>query len=750
MSRQTSLAPTYDAPSDRVTRRRVSGFALWSMLVVLVAAAYHPAWFGGVLWDDDAHLTRPELRTWAGLARIWFELGATQQYYPLVHSTFWLGARLWGDHVLGYHLLNIALHATSAYLVIVVLDRIGARGAVLAGVLFAIHPVEVESVAWMTELKNTLSGALYLCAALVYVDFDRRRQWRLYALALGLFVLALLSKSVTATLPVALLIVFWWQRGALQVRRDVLPLVPWLAVGVASGLLTAWVEHTYIGAHGDEFGFSFVERTLIAGRAWMFYLRSIVWPADLMFIYPRWQIDATDWRAYLFPIAAAVLVLSAWLVRARTRAPLAALLFFSVTLAPALGFVNVYPFRFSFVADHFQYLAGLGVMALLAAVLHGGAARLSASSSRFALATLPVVGGLILMPLTWRQSRDYVDPGTLYRETLSRNPRAWLAELNLGVLEPHDQEGIGRAIRHFEAALAIYPNEAQINNNLGTSWMEFGRDDLALRFHREAVRLAPGYAEAYWNLGVDLQHAGQLEEAIASYRTALRLKRGLPPAVHYDLAVALHLLGRDSEARVEADTSFTLDPTHAASAELRRKLTVAAGSAIPGQPSPDGAVSPSPSARTWITAGNASIAAKRWPDAEDQMRRALALEPNSGEARRGLAAVLWQAARADEAEQEIRRVLRADGSDAASHDLLGSILLSQRRTAEAVDEYRRALTVDRGALRPDILNDLGVALAQQGQIGQARDAFQEALQLRPAFAAARANLARASGFQPAR
>ena len=211
----------------------------------------------------------------------------------------------------------------------------------------------------------------YLGGLLAYLSFDRSRRLKPYLLAALFFVLALLSKTVTATLPVALLIIFWWQRGVLSWRRDVRPLIPFFALGIAAGISTSWVERMLIGARGAEFGFSMTERFLIAGRAFLFYLGQLLWPADLIFIYPRWKIDSTVWWQYLYPAAVAVALLLAWKFRNRTRAPLAALLYFGVTLAPALGFVNVYPFRYSFVADHFQYLASLGVIACLAAAADG-------------------------------------------------------------------------------------------------------------------------------------------------------------------------------------------------------------------------------------------------------------------------------------------------------------------------------------------------------------------------------------------
>ena len=283
----------------------------WLFAVALLAitlAAYYPAWQGKPVWDDDATSTQPQLRSFAGLWRIWTQPGATQQYYPLVHSVFWLEHRLWGDTTLGYHLLNILLHAFCALLLLKILRLLEIPGAWLAAALFALHPIEVESVAWISELKNTLSGAFYLGAALIYLRFDRSRERRLYFTALALFFPGLLCKTVIATLPAALLVVFWWKRGSLSWKRDAWPLVPFLALGGAMGILTAYVEKKYvIGVEGGELDFTLVQRFLIAGRVFWFYIGKLLWPAKLIFTYPHWNVSQGVWWQYLFPAAALAL-----------------------------------------------------------------------------------------------------------------------------------------------------------------------------------------------------------------------------------------------------------------------------------------------------------------------------------------------------------------------------------------------------------------------------------------------------------
>jgi hypothetical protein len=354
-------------------------------LLTLVIAAYIPAIMGGFVWDDDDYVTRnPTLSGSGGLQRIWFEIGAVPQYYPLVHTSFWLEFHLWGLWPLGYHLVNVLFHGCSAILLWRVLLRLGVRGAWLAAAVFALHPVQVESVAWITERKNILSGVFYLSALLAYVrflglgrgGFGPRGRWGWYWLALVLFLCALLSKTVTCSLPAAILLLLWWKRSRLRLN-DVLSLVPFFVLGAALGLTTAWMEQHYVGAQGAEWALSWLDRCLIAGRALWFYVGKLVWPARLAFIYPRWQIDSALWQ-YCYPLAAVGLVVCLWVLRRRIgKAPLVAALYFGGTLGPALGFINVYPMRFSFVADHFQYMASVGLLTLMVGLLTTGLDRLA-------------------------------------------------------------------------------------------------------------------------------------------------------------------------------------------------------------------------------------------------------------------------------------------------------------------------------------------------------------------------------------
>jgi protein O-mannosyl-transferase len=472
--------------------------ALAMLLIVLAAiVAYSPALNGKFIWDDNGHVTKPELRSFTGLYRNWFEVGATQQYYPLLHTVFWLEYKFFGEHPLGYHLINLAEHLAAAWLVFLILRKLRIPGALLAAAIFALHPVMVESVAWITEQKNTLSTVFYLSAMLSYLQFDESRRRSAYGFATFLFVLGLLTKTVTATLPAALLVIFWWQRGKLSWRRDVVPLIPWFALGLAAGLLTAWVERKLIGAEGAAFELTLAQRFLLAGRVPWFYLAKLIWPSHLIFIYPRWDVDPSVWWQWLFPMATLIVSVGLWLARKKSRAPLAGWLFFVGTLFPVLGFLNVYPFIFSFVADHFQYLASLGLIVPLVAGLTLSIERLPQTTRKLGYVSCCAML-VALAVLTSQQSRMYSDLLVLYQITLQRNPVCWMAYNNLG----HELDRQGhrqQAIQQYQQALQIKPDYAEAHNNLGVVLQGEGRLQEAADNFQHAIRIKPNYSEAFNN-----------------------------------------------------------------------------------------------------------------------------------------------------------------------------------------------------------------------------------------------------------
>lgn len=394
-----------------------------------MGVAYWPSVHNGYVWDDDDYVTdEPAVTSPDGFWRVWVPT-ETVQYYPLVFTLFWLQARLWGvDEPGGFHVVNVLLHAMTAILLWRLLVRIEVPGAWLAAAVFALHPVHVESVAWITELKNVLSGVFYFAAFLCFLGYADDRRRGAYVASLALFTCAMLSKSVTATLPLAILVVQWFRRRPID-RRLLLSLTPMLAIGAMLAGLTVWIEKTHVGASGPLWDVTFPEKMILAGRALWFYFGKIVWPHPIIFMYPRWELDATSLAQWLWPIGAVVAAGLAWILRHRIgRGPLAAMLFFGITLGPALGFLQAYWMRYSFVADHFQYLASAGPIALLVATAAVLTRRVGTRSGPvFAAGLLAALGAL-----TWRQSKVYADEATLWQDTLAKNPTATVAHYNLG------------------------------------------------------------------------------------------------------------------------------------------------------------------------------------------------------------------------------------------------------------------------------------------------------------------------------
>ncbi len=556
----------HEGPAPAQTLDGIAGVrdaALWVILFCATLVAYWPAVHGSLLWDDANHVTRPALQSLHGLWRIWFEPRATQQYYPLLYSSFWLEHRLWGDAVTGYHLTNITLHALSAGLVVLIARRLSLAGSWLAGFLFALHPVLVEGVAWISEQKSTLSGFFCLAAALAYLHFDEKRRASIYVLATGLFTMALLSKSVTAMLPPALLVVLWWKRGRLELRRDALPLLPWLTMGASMGIFTAWFERTIVKAQGAGFDdLTLIGRVLVAGRAIFFYLSKLIWLINLTFNYPRWHINPAVWWQYLFPAGVVAVGVVLLRISSRKRGPLATFLIFIGVLFPALGFLNVYPFRYSWVADHFQYLASLAIILPAASLLTRAIERFL--PGKFPAIAAPAALIAALGVLSWRQTPMYRDDYTLFSETAARNPDSWLAHNWLGNMFFRMPGRESDAIAEYERAVRLEPDYAEAYTDLGEALKRFpNRLTEAIPVQRAAVRLRPDLPETHANLGSTLaQIPARLPEAIGEFEAALRLDPSLPQ-LHYDLGIAfLNTPNRLPDGIRELEAAIKIAPTY--------------------------------------------------------------------------------------------------------------------------------------------------------------------------------------------
>ncbi len=534
--------------------RSYGSLIVGAALIVLGMMAYVRVLHAGFIWDDDAYVTANQtLRSMEGLAEIWSKPGATPQYYPMVHSTFWLEYQLWGDSPRGYHVVNVFLHIATSLLLAKLLGKLKLSIAWPAAFLYALHPIQVESVAWITERKNVLSGFFYVLSAIAVVEWrfpdsgpetpqkaERTgRSVRFYWLAFVFFVFALLSKTTTCVLPAATAVVIWWKTGRVT-RRDCRALSPFFVVGVSFGLMTAWMEKWRVGAVGEEFSLTVIEKFLVSTHALCFYAWKAVLPRQLTFIYPRWHFKTLNTLNLAAPgLCILTVFVLVYFLRKGKRGPFAMGALYAGSLFPALGFFNVYPMRYSFVADHFSYLAMMPLMTGLtwivlvpgmdwirsfSIVLGSGTSEKPIKTKYLCCLYFPawLVIGIICVPLTMMQTGMYRDLETLWRTTLQRNPEAWMAHHNLGILL--EQTGkMQQALVHYTEAFSLNPRHVFAMNNAGLLYIKEGNFPNAERLFRQAIDCKPDFDLAHNNLGIALVRQGRLPEAIAEFDKALKI-----------------------------------------------------------------------------------------------------------------------------------------------------------------------------------------------------------------------------------
>jgi type IV pilus biogenesis/stability protein PilW len=566
------------------------------LLIAATLVAYQPAWHAGFIWDDDYYVTHNSLLTAPdGLKRIWFSLDSPSQYFPLVYTTFRLERALWGLNSTGYHWVNILLHAANALLVWRLLRRLRVPGAWLAAAIFALHPVNVESVAWITQLKNVLSLFFCLLTLLAWVEFvEERRRWRWYGLAILCFALALASKTTACTLPAAFLLILWLAGKPID-RSRLAQVVPFVVLGVGMGLVSVWWERYHQGTEGNIYARGLLERILVASRAVWFYAGKLIWPSNLTFNYPLWKINPADPLAYSWLAAGAGLCAVVYFARRFVgRSAEVAAVYYVVILSPLLGFIMLYTFRYTFVADHYQYAACLGPIALAAAGI-STAASLSGKKRPFLEPALCCMVLAVLGVLTWRQCGMYTDLETLWRTTIARNPNSSMAYNNLGIIyfnkgrmdeamaccskaveiQPDSanahfnlghiflrQGQLDEAVAHFQRVMEIQPNDAKAHSDLGLALMQKGQTDGAMAHCLKALEIQPGNADAHNNLGWILLQNGRVDEAISHFQEALKIRPGFALA-HGNLAMAFIRTGRARDAIAQYQSFLKLQPDNA-------------------------------------------------------------------------------------------------------------------------------------------------------------------------------------------
>ena len=692
-------------------------------LALLAVVCYLPAMlWGGFVWDDRTFiLDETALRDWAGLVRIWFaplELAETH-YRPLTYTTFWLEHQLWGYAPRGYHIVNVLLHAANTLLLWPILRRLAVPGAWLVAAVFAVHPLHVESVAWAIERKDVLSGLFYLACVLAWLPFLRdepsgvgpdRYAARRYCLVLALFVLGMLAKNMVVTLPAVLLVLHWWQRGRVT-RRDALRIAPLFGLALAFIALDMWSVNTETPL---SFGFSFVERVLLAARAVWFYPGKLLWPADLAVIYPRWEPNVAEATAWLALAAVVAFAAALWFLRGRIgRGPLAGALVYAVALSPTLGFVDHTYMLFSFVADRYQYLACIGVVAVLigaAAVLVAPLATPWRVTARVAAAAML----LLLSAVTWRQAGIYRDQLTFFEHVVARNPEAAGAHLNLAQALI-DEGRLEEAVQAGKVAVEQRPDSYDAHINLAIALGNLERFDESERHLRRAVEIAPEESAPRANLGVLLSRRNELDEAELHLRRALELA---PRALDVlpNLAKLLMLQEQPEEAlalydRIVAGGGADV-ATHTARGnillglERHDQALIAWRQALELKPPPNAAFALhlSSGRAEWAKSANADAAAPHF-------ERALTIQPRHVGALGDLAQLRIAQERYQDAQALLLRAIEQAPDNATFHAGRGYALYRLGETDAAIESLQRALALD------PTLNEARahLALARQSQ-----------------------------------
>ncbi len=722
-----------------------------SLIVIVAAVIYLPSINGGFILDDGRLVTENDLvRASDGMHRFWCTTEATD-YWPATNTTFWIEWRLWGISPTGYHVSNLILHIIESLLIWVILRKMSIPGAFLAALIFTVHPVNVESVAWIAQRKNMMAMLFFLLSILWFLKADMPTAiagmaparshggpWEpesfssftlhpssflyWYWLSLAAFLLAMLSKGSAAVLPVVVLGIVWWLRPL--TRRDAVRSLPFFAVAAALAGVNVWFQ-----SHGSEIvirNVGFAERLFGAGGVVWFYLYKAILPVDLAFVYQQWQIKAGNLWWWL-PLAA-VIVVTALLWRYRkgwSRPFLFAWGFFCVSLVPVMGFTDVGFMEYSLVADHYQHIAIIGVIALAAAgwgIWH----QHGKETAYWTTTVVAVTAAGMLAFMTWRQSSIYSGAMTLYQSTVEKNPDCWMAHNNLG-LTLFNSGRLQEPIEHYKRALQLKPDYPDACCNMGIALAKLGRLQEAMENYEQALRINPKYFKAHNNMGAALSQAGRPKEAIEHYEQALRIKSDYSPA-HFNLGNVLLDMGRYQEAIAHYERVLRLNPDNyeaynrlgSALAKTGRTAEAIANYEQALRLKPDYSDAHNNLAVTLVQTGRPEEAIKHY-------EQALRLKPNYPEAQNNLGITLSQMGRWREAIQHFLQALRLNPNYPEAHYNMGNVLVQTDRPGEAIEHYRQALR-----LRPDFSNayyNLALAYARVHQSTEAIAAAQTALKL---------------------
>ncbi|HUB68539.1 MAG TPA: tetratricopeptide repeat protein [Candidatus Methylacidiphilales bacterium] len=721
---------------------------LWGLALVLaVILTYIPVWWAGFIWDDDVNVTANSCIVGPlGFKEIWTTSAA--DICPLVLTTFWMEHALWGLNPLPYHLVNVLLHAACAVLLWRVLLSLNIPGAWLGAALWALHPLQVETVAWVSETKNTQSCLFYLLSVLFFVKYVRARNpetetrvsWN-YALTLLFAALAMASKSSTVVLPVVLGLCAWWMEGRWR-WRNLRVIGPVFVMSVIASTVSMWTRYSR-QEYDAQWVRSWPERVAASGDVIWFYLGKLIWPHPLINSYPSWEIDAGQWISYLPLLAVVAVLIMLWCKRRYwSRAWFFPFAYFVAALFPVLGFVTMSSSAHSLVADHLQYLASMGPLTLVGA----GLVRLAdfvIPARRWLQSSLYAGLLLILGVASWQRSWAYENSETLWADTLAKNPGCCIGYNNLGLVFLQKGE-TDKAIPEFQEALSINPNFGAARDDLGDAFMEEGRIDKAIDQYRENIKIDPGYLVAYTNLGVALLKKGQVDEAIVQFKKALEINAN-HCATRCNLGNALMQKGQWQEAMAQFQKALEINPNYAnAHADLGGLFlqTGQIDEAI-SQYTKSLEIDPHQTG-AYCNLGDALMQKGQWQEAMAQFQKALAIDPQSADAHNDVGGIFLRLGQLDRAIAEYQKTLEINPNFAETHTNLGFVLLQKRQIDQAISEYKKALQIN-----PSLIfahENLGNALLQKGQVDKAIFQFQEALRLKPDDIEAKNNLAKAEAM----
>ena len=751
-------------------------------LLAMVGMAFASAFSAGFVWDDSTFVVgERHLQSLAGLLDIWTKPGTTEEfhYWPVLYTSFWLDSMLWGfAKPVGFHLTNVVLHGCNAVLLWRVLLRLNVPGAWLIAAVFAVHPLRAEAVVWVIARKDLLATLFYLLAMSCWLMVRERggynkhganasplssyrqqgknpaAQVLWYLLLSGTFAAGILSKSVVLTLPIALVVVLWWQQGRVHFTSLVLVavyaaglwgaspgdewawLVPLAALVIVLASVLWWHQQRPekydliqlaplfiiglgLGSYDlqvfnaravHEFDYSMPERLIMAAKASWFYVEKMLWPTPLLFHYPYWELSPTrllNWVPMLAALATlAVLTASQrWL----GRGPLAGVLFFAITIAPVLGLIDFGYMKFSFAADRYTYLPGIGLTAVLVGMGTVGYQRLLAWLARGP-------AGETEQRAAQQAEKFGGDPSN----TATTNPAVQLVRLLAAglmalLLASYGLQSYERGkvyendVTLFAHVTATNPEAAEVWFNYGTVLLAAERHEDAVVAFREAADRTPAVAKIYINLGSTLMQLDRYEEAEAALRQAIELEpqdfsavatplraRNEAATAHINLSNALLKLNRPDEAEAALRQALAVDPGRV---EARQRLP----GILMAQAHYEEALimlreliqsNPELATMAYYQMGEAATALGRTAEADRYYQQALAQEASDVTTLFQQAAVHFQAGRYEQALALYQQGVTMAPNNPESHANLGAALGSLGRYEEAVASFTRALQLD--------------------------------------------------------